>query len=221
MTSNWITESLRAALRTQMRTNGRECEDRVMARVIGDALIVAVADGAGGMGGAANAAGAVVEAVNNAALHSDNQFDANFWCDVLRSVDQRLAQSAHGGQSTAVVAAVSPSHIAGASVGDSGAWLIGVDGYDDLTAYQVRKPLIGSGCATPVIFRAGAIEGTLLIASDGLLKYARPIDVCCRATMNGLDEALSQLVALVRAPGGVLVDDIGIVLIRPNYSGPP
>lgn len=185
---------------------------------MGDSLILAVADGAGGMGGATHAAGAVVEAVNNATIHGDDQFEADIWCDVLCSVDQRLAHSSHGGQSTAVVAAVSPSRIAGASVGDSGAWLIGVDGYNDLTASQVRKPLIGSGCASPIGFRAGAPQVTLLVASDGLLKYARPEYICRAAMVEDMDEAISQLIRCVRGPSGFVVDDIGIVLVRPRVD---
>ena len=65
-----------------------------------------------------------------------------------------------GGQTTGVVAFVrSDGSISGASVGDSVAWLISPAGeLTDLTAYQRRKPLLGSGEALPVVFDANGKE---------------------------------------------------------------
>ena len=49
-----------------------------------------------------------------------------------------------------VVVEVVGSILLGASIGDSGAWLIDGSRIVDLTANQRRKPLLGSGYAHPV-----------------------------------------------------------------------
>ncbi|MEO7736439.1 MAG: hypothetical protein ABIY55_36105 [Kofleriaceae bacterium] len=117
------------------------------------------------------------------------------------------------GQTTAVVVAVEPGGIAGCSVGDSGAWRIGSD-IVDLTEGQTRKPLVGAGCH-PFAFHASAIGGdTLLVASDGLLRYAKPQDVARIARGPDIAAAVRALVELVRLRSGSLQDDVSIVLCR-------
>ena len=81
----------------------------------------------------------------------------------------------------------------GASVGDSGAWLIGRDGWEDLTEGQVRKPLLGSGVAEAVGF-ASAFGGTLLVATDGLLKYAAASRLVSLARNGELETVAAELV---------------------------
>lgn len=64
-------------------------------------------------------------------------------------------------------------NIFGASVGDSAAWLFADAGPIDFTRDQQRKPLLGSGQApSPRGFCSPIQSGTLVIASDGLWKYA-------------------------------------------------
>ena len=53
-----------------------------------------------------------------------------------------------------MITALSADGILGASVGDSGAWLVAPDGVLDLTAHQRRKPFPGTGMAVPVPFAA-------------------------------------------------------------------
>lgn len=111
-----------------------------------DALVVVLADGAGGTSRGASAAQAIADAV--AAADTDG-------CDLLGLLDgdpNRLGQ----GQATAVIISLSASGIAGASVGDSGAWLVAGGNVHELTAGQVRKPLVGDGCM-PVAFSAGPL----------------------------------------------------------------
>jgi len=101
----------------------------------------------------------------------------NQWSDLLAKVDKQI--SVGRGETTGVVVAVSEQGIVGASVGDSAAWLIGKDGFDNLTAAQLHKPLIGSGRAKPVSFERNALgEQVLLLGSDGLVKYAPPERIC-------------------------------------------
>jgi len=77
-----------------------------------------------------------------------------------------------GGQCTAVVVEISEGRVFGASVGDSGAWMLPGKAIVDLTENQNRKPLLGSDEASPMGFGPIEISGRLLIASDGLFKYA-------------------------------------------------
>src|SRR5262245_14779889 len=125
------------------------CEDRVEILERDDALLIAIADGAGGIGNAAAAADFVVMSGLERVMGRSYLTDEVFWCDALCEIDRSLARSGNGGESTAVVVSVSASGIVGASVGDSGAWLIRPGGYEDLTEAQVRRPFIGSGKAVP------------------------------------------------------------------------
>lgn len=71
--------------------------------------------------------------------------------EVLRKLDAAIAKDAVAGETTCALAVVMPEEIFGASVGDSGVWLIPTNGnYLDLTHAQERKPFIGSGSAWPV-----------------------------------------------------------------------
>lgn len=140
--------------------------------------------------------------------------EARPFCDgvaLLRDLDAQLRGV---GQTTAVVAAVGGSDLRGASVGDSGAWLIGAGEVVELTSSQQRKPLIGAGC-TPVAFAADLARGaTLLVASDGLLRYAKMSDIARVAQLASLEQAVASLIDLVRLPTGRLQDDVSIVLCR-------
>src|SRR5262249_7289847 len=99
----------------------------------------------------------------------------------------------------------------GASVGDSGAWLI--DPFVDLTSAQKRKPLIGSGRACPVPF-ASPFAGTLLLASDGLFKYAAQSRIRQLAAHPELERIPEMLVDAVRLPSGNLQDDVAVMICR-------
>jgi len=64
----------------------------------------------------------------------------------------------YGGESTAIVIFVTPAGVEGASVGGSGAWVIRGTEIEDLTARQVRKPLVGAGCTPSAIVAARSAE---------------------------------------------------------------
>jgi serine/threonine protein phosphatase PrpC len=103
--------------------------------------------------------------------------------------------------------------IVGASAGDCGAWLIH-DQIDDLTEQQVRKPLVGSGSAVPISFRRPLRGGTLLLASDGLFKYARRNDIAEVAVREDLDTVARDLIRLPQFRSGDVPDDVGVALCR-------
>jgi len=174
-------------------------QDRAVVIPRAGGLLIALADGAGGASNGALAAQAVIDA----AVRSDDPVEVLLACDeLLQNV----------GLTTAVVVHVG-DEVSGASVGDSGAWLIGEHDVIDLTERQHRKPLVGGGCV-PVAFRSER-RATLLVASDGLFAYAAPADIArIVRSGRGLPEIAEALVALVRLLSGGLRDDVTIVLCR-------
>jgi PPM family protein phosphatase len=83
----------------------------------------------------------------------------------------------------------------------------------DLTARQRRRPLLGSGEALPVQFEAQLGGGQLLLATDGLVKYATAEEICALATQDGVEEARRALANCVRLPSGALHDDVAVVIV--------
>jgi len=194
---------------------GGQDRARIVAR--GDCLVVVVADGAGGVVGAESAAELLVTEVERAAL--DAAFDVltpAAWSALLARVDQALAGDARAGETTAVVVAVSARGVAGASTGDSGAWIVRRHDVDELTAGQPRKARLGSGAVEPVAFARSALDGTLLVASDGLFAYTTAARISARVRGGDLEAAVAGLVSLVRLPSGELMDDIAVALVRPG-----
>lgn len=189
-------------------------QDRADVFHVGDALVVVVADGAGGIAGGAEAADAVVAAVREA-VEAGVDLRPRPWSDLLVALDRRMLASPEIGESTAVVVAVSPEGVAGSSVGDSAAWIAAPDRLLDLTAYQARKPFLGTGAARAVGFAAGPLAGTLLVASDGLVKYDSREDIARTARGEDLASAAATLIQQVRLPSGQLQDDVAVVLVRP------
>jgi serine/threonine protein phosphatase PrpC len=141
----------------------RHSEDRAAAIACGKGHLLLIADGAGGRSGGAAAA----EAVLQSAQRLTTELQPCNWTAWLEELDQQLQDT---GETTAVVAFCAQGEIFGASVGDSGAWLIHAAGYVDLTEHQRRKPLLGSGSALAVAFGPVRSNGRLLLASDGLFK---------------------------------------------------
>jgi serine/threonine protein phosphatase PrpC len=169
-----------------------------------------VADGAGGTGSGGAASSRLIEfATKHGAASTD-------WFDTLLAFDDELSARGSGGQTTGVIAFVhGDGRIEGASVGDSVAWLISSAGeLTDLTAHQRRKPLLGSGEALPVVFDANPCGGRLLLATDGLVNYARVDRIRALAMQGSAAQAAAALVDCVRLPTGVLQDDVAVVVVQ-------
>lgn len=185
-------------------------QDRAVAVRAGRGYLVAVADGAGGTGGGAAAADRVIASLSklvDAAASAD-------WSAVLLEIDYELSAGLCGGQTTAVVALADGECVRGASVGDSGAWLVPpVGSVTDLTANQRRKPLLGSGEALPVVFEADRRGARLLLATDGLIKYASHDRIHALAVSGSVGEAVEALVSCVRLPSGSLQDDVAAIVV--------
>ncbi len=201
---------------SRVEGHGARCEDRVEVFRRADFVVVIVADGAGGTSGGAAAAAIVVEAVRQRSIESGNLLDPATWRRVLGAVGERL-ENDNIGQSTAVVVATDGTVVSGASVGDSEAWLVGATDLRDLSVGQPRKPLLGGGSVEPRAFKEQLRPGeTLLVATDGITKYATTERICSvvrRADLSADDRA-AAIVQLVRLPNGSLQDDVGLATVR-------
>jgi len=199
---------LRVAHRVE---NGGKGEDRLLVEHYGARTLAIVADGAGGMGGGA-AAAAMACSIAAQRLRAGSTGTAEDWARCLYEADQAVVRT--GGQCTAVVVEISEGHVVGASVGDSGAWLLTGKAIVDLTENQHRKPLLGSDEALPIGFGPIELSGRLLIATDGLFKYATESDIAQRATALSVNDAVDKLIAGVRLLSGALQDDVAVILIE-------
>lgn len=192
---------LLSALR--LAQGNRQMQDRAAVFETGFELVGLVADGVGGRPGGAEAATSLLEAVSR-------DVDRLLPVPFLQEMDMALAGV---GETTAVLARISADRISGGVVGDSGAWLIGSRTHRVLTT--VRKPYLGSGGAFPAPFRGQWEEPTLLMASDGLLRYTDPERIVKAASSSDLEEAAEALLALVRLPlSGEYPDDVSLILVR-------
>src|ERR1700722_16958926 len=191
--------------------NGGKGEDRLLVEHYGARTLAIVADGAGGMGGGA-AAAAMACSIAAQRLRTGGTGTTEDWARCLYEADQAVVRT--GGQCTAVVVEISEGRVFGASVGDPGAWLLTGKAIVDLTENQHRKPLLGSDEALPMCFGPIELSGRLLIATDGLFKYATESDIAERATSLSVNDAVDKLIAGVRLLSGALHDDVAIILIE-------
>ncbi len=169
-----------------------------------------LADGAGGRSGGREAAEFCV-AISIDRMRAGGTDPV----EVLAELDRLLHADRDAGETTLVLAQLVGRELRGASVGDSGAWLIGDSDYRDLTDGQTRKPMLGSRAAQGTAFVTPIASETLLIASDGLLGFASPATICgiVRSTTD-LAAAGRQLIDCVRLRSGALHDDTSLILLR-------
>lgn len=189
-------------------------EDRVLAIPHEGRMVLVIADGAGGTGGGAAAAERILARTQHvaAALCSGAYAPAA----LLAELDRTLAPT--GGEAAAVVAVVSPTGIHGACVGDVEAILLVKGAAIDLTAERRRKPLLGCGNVVPIPFSAEG-AGRVLVATDGLFKYASHERLVEMLHAGSLQDVPDRLIELVRLRSGDLQDDVGLVLCDLAGSG--
>ncbi|WP_437798976.1 protein phosphatase 2C domain-containing protein [Sorangium sp. So ce693] len=192
------------------RVAGSRNEDRLELSCRGDRWTVAVADGAGGLAGGAAAASTAAGAM--VALGAERELDPDFWCESIRRLDGELEAEPRCGETTLVVVQVSQGELWGASVGDSGALVVEPGGLVDLTSGQIRKPLVGSGACSPVGIPRRPLTGRLLVATDGLLKYASWATLGALARTGDVQTAVEALIQAVTLPSGNRPDDVAVVL---------
>jgi PPM family protein phosphatase len=194
-------------------SNRERSEDAAEVFECGDSLVLALADGAGGIHGGATASRALVAAVRSAVKDPASSItDARYWAELLRMTDAALAKHS-GGETTGIVVVLSKGKLVGVSTGDSEAWVISSKGVDDLTVSQNTHQRLGSGSAVPTTFERGPLADVLLIASDGLFRYAA-MDVIARAVRGSpIGVAAEQLIELVRLRSGKFHDDMAAILV--------
>jgi serine/threonine protein phosphatase PrpC len=199
-----------------MCSSRKRTEDRAEVFEHESSLIVVVADGAGGIPGGAAASDAVVDAVRvTVQARSFDIHGVRTWCEVLRDTDVALSRSSAGGETTAIIVVIGPHGLLGTSVGDSEAWMVGRS-TSRLTEGQ-RRTRIGTGRCRPSPFHRGALDGVLVIATDGLFRHA-PADAIVRACTTGNVEIIvERLVDLPRLRSGAYPDDLAVVVVAtPN-----
>jgi PPM family protein phosphatase len=187
-----------------------ENQDRGIIIHDGPRTLLGVADGVGGRSGGAEAASMAVESIRKNVSTMNNADDC---AEVLRKIDEAIAEDSLAGETTCAVAVVTKEEIFGASVGDSGVWMLPkTEGQLDLTPGQQHKPFIGSGGAWPVPFQCPKQPGTLLLATDGLLKYTSAERIISTCRENSIELAAQRLIELVRYSSGALPDDVTLIL---------
>lgn len=201
---------MNAILRTE--AGNPENQDRGLIRDARGRAVLCIADGAGGRSGGSEAATKAVEWIRECAL---SLTDTNPCLKALQQLDEAIEGDAAAGETTCVIAVVEEGNVYGASVGDSGAWIVRQSGIVDLTKDQVRKPLVGSGGICPVAFTHTCEPGDhLILATDGLLKYTSRsrIGEVCRS--NEVENIPDRLIALVRYDSGAIPDDTTVISLR-------
>jgi serine/threonine protein phosphatase PrpC len=196
----------------QVHAGNQPLQDRADYFQCGPDLVLVLADGAGGMGGGAEAAEFLVKSVRERIPSAET--DESKLVALLTSIDQQMAEAGAFGETTGIVVVLSDHGLVGVSVGDSGAFVFSNHTSENLTQNQIRKPFIGSGRAIPVSFAREAVSGTVLVASDGLLKYTSLEKITAIAAGPDVDEAARNLVELVRYQSGALPDDVSVLLAR-------
>ena len=195
---------------------GEASEDRALVlHAASGALVLAVADGVGEQHGGGEAAQLAIETVEMEGAGLVRR-DARVWRGLLNALDDALMAHPEAGQTTLVALCLTAQKIIGASVGSAEAWWITHDGHFDLTEAQKRKPALGTGSAEPVPFELKlSAPGTLLLASDGLFKYADPLAITeAVRTTKTAEEAADALHTLACAPGGRFYDDLALIVVR-------
>ena len=111
-----------------LQPEGLTLQDRVCVLELEDAVVTAVADGAGGVGGSEHAAEAVLQGIELLIERGASLENDSVWLAYLEETDSAISRAWSWGLTTAVVLAVTERWIVGASVGDSEAWLATSDG---------------------------------------------------------------------------------------------
>jgi PPM family protein phosphatase len=187
-----------------------ELQDRLELFSTADKLIIAVADGAGGVSGGAHAAETVIRLAAEKHLSLAHPGHCH---TLLEEADNLIFNSPTGGETTAIILVIEPGRIFGASVGDSEAWIFAPPTKTHLTKSQQRKPLLGSGEALPIAFNHPSPRGTLIIATDGLWKYTSAEKIAAQLQLPEPSTLTNRLADLVRLRSGALQDALALAIV--------
>jgi PPM family protein phosphatase len=200
--------------KTNLATATMHSENQDRAQIIESphGLVLIIADGAGGIKGGGQAAEFVIQSIKEQFVSSEAFSNPLTWYNMLSEADHQLYVHPLTGETTAVIMAITEDFVCGASVGDSSAFLLENENDIELTAKQWKKPLLGSGIAVPTAYGPLPLTGILLLATDGLTKYAQRANIHQIVLNNNIEQASHQLIESVRYPSGDLPDDVTVIL---------
>jgi len=184
-------------------------EDCVGIANSGNAILLCVADGAGGTSGGKMAAEIMVESISYLGVlegfSSPDDFES-----FLRKLDQDIYETKDAGETTAIIGLITSNTIFGASIGDSECWMFSSDFDYELTKHQKRKPLLGSGSAIPIGFGPMELSGPLVLGTDGLFKYANFQKIKSMLTQG----TAKDIITLAKEETGQLQDDAAVIICK-------
>ena len=187
-------------------------QDRILWLDGEDMIALALADGAGGMGGGTLAAETAIKAVIDSLYESEQMLNEPQWARLMLSLDKLVSGTRHAGETTLIALQADAEQVCGASAGDSEAWIVEGNAVRVLTSNQHRKPLLGTNESVPVPFAAELRGGVLVVASDGLFRFAttgKIVETIRQVSLPGLPRAL---VDLTRLRSGKLHDDAAVLV---------
>lgn len=205
---------LRTALCVEARLGAGE--DRAVITPVEGGLLAIVADGAGGLGGGAQAADRAIAALVDALAAGSLSVSAII--AALSALDADLAAHPDAGELALALVGLSGERLVGASVGDCAAWLLGAEPVA-LTARQRRRPMLGSGAARITPFTAELTTGAVLLGSDGYFRY-RGAGALAAPETPRLTAWLAAQVDQVRLKDGRLQDDVALIAIMREAQPP-
>jgi serine/threonine protein phosphatase PrpC len=183
-----------------------------------DFLVIVIADGGGGMRGGEAASRCLLTVVGAAVNDPGFAIGQTLpWVDLFKATDAALATN-RAGETTGVVVVLGPRGLVGVSAGESEAWVVAPTAVDNLTVGRQTKQRLGSGRVTPTAFERATLGGVLVIASDGLFKYAATDVIAGIVRNNAIGVAADHLVDLVRLRSGKVTDDVAVVLVCQNAA---
>jgi hypothetical protein len=203
----WAIESEASGSRSQGRAGLLE---------VGQLHVAIVADAAAASKGGREAADAALSFVESLQPRRHQALDPAFWALALERLDAELFRGDGRGETAATVVAVSGAQLAGASCGNSAAHLFQRNAFTELASAQHQVPLLGSGRALASGFGPSPFEGTLVLASDGLMAHAPFRAIWDAAVLPDLRLASEAMASLPRQAGGGLPSDLSILLARPR-----
>lgn len=122
--------------------------------------------------------------------------------------------SSYGLASAAIATITDDGEITGASVGDCKVWIF-ENGKppEEPTMLQSHRPLLGEGNAIHTRFNGRLTQGVLVMATDGLWKYADWDRITKILRTLPAEKVADFLVASARLPTGELQDDIAVAVV--------
>jgi serine/threonine protein phosphatase PrpC len=187
--------------------------DRVKVVQQGRRTVIALADGAGGMSGAGEAAEQVVNSLVKAFAGDKVDATPDSCAEALAAVDQTVTSNPRAGETTGLLIVIDDDSVVGASVGDCVAWVVPPDDEPrEVTVHQMRKPRIGTGRASPMGFGPTSLDGLLFVMTDGVADYITGEQLTALVRRVEREQLARNLLDGIRLPSGNLTDHATVLV---------